>query len=170
MSRQITYPFPNFNGYSVEVLEWVSNLIPHFIMDVITYASWDLSQSMLVKVVTRPFAPIFRHMSFELHVERACCRTDTGRLNYETDRFSYFYSLYNYKIMAINYKHNSFMALSLTLLMKNIPILQCQSISCRFTPWSLAWPGNYRTWYQLCMTTQIIVYLFNFQRWINVKR
>ena len=34
---EITYPFPNFNGFTVEVWEWVSNFIQHFIMDVITY-------------------------------------------------------------------------------------------------------------------------------------
>ena len=33
----ITYPFPNFNGATVEVWEWINNFIPHFIMDVITY-------------------------------------------------------------------------------------------------------------------------------------
>ena len=30
---EITYPFPNFNGATVEVWEWISNLIPHFMMD-----------------------------------------------------------------------------------------------------------------------------------------
>ena len=30
--NEITYPFPNFCG---EVCEWISILIPHFIMDVI---------------------------------------------------------------------------------------------------------------------------------------
>ena len=34
---EITYPFPNFNGCTVEVWEWISNFIPHYIMDVITY-------------------------------------------------------------------------------------------------------------------------------------
>ena len=34
---EITYLFTNFNGYAVEVWEWVSNFIPHFVMDVITY-------------------------------------------------------------------------------------------------------------------------------------
>ena len=34
---EITHPFPNFNGAAVEVWEWLSNFIPHFIMDVITY-------------------------------------------------------------------------------------------------------------------------------------
>ena len=38
---EITYPFPNFNGAAVEFGEWESNLIPHILMDVITYPSWD---------------------------------------------------------------------------------------------------------------------------------
>ena len=46
---KITYPFPNFNGATLEVWEWVSNFIPHFIMGLITYPCWDLSWSMLVK-------------------------------------------------------------------------------------------------------------------------
>ena len=33
---EITDPFPNFNGTIVEVWEWVSNFIPHIIMEVIT--------------------------------------------------------------------------------------------------------------------------------------
>ena len=37
---EITYPFPNFSGATVEVWEWISNFIPHFIMDVITYPCW----------------------------------------------------------------------------------------------------------------------------------
>ena len=41
--EEIIYPFPNFNGYSVEAWEWISNFIPDFIMDVIIYPSWDLS-------------------------------------------------------------------------------------------------------------------------------
>ena len=32
---EIIYPFPNFNGETVEVLEWINNLIPH--MTAITY-------------------------------------------------------------------------------------------------------------------------------------
>ena len=32
---EITYPFLNFNGATVEVWEWISNIIPHFIMDVL---------------------------------------------------------------------------------------------------------------------------------------
>ena len=39
--NQITYLFLNFNGATVEVYEWISNYIPHFMMDVITYPYWD---------------------------------------------------------------------------------------------------------------------------------
>ena len=35
VSDEITYPFPNLNGATVEVWEWISNSTPHFIMDVI---------------------------------------------------------------------------------------------------------------------------------------
>ena len=30
---EITYPFPNFNSYTVEVWERISNSIPHITMD-----------------------------------------------------------------------------------------------------------------------------------------
>ena len=38
---EIVYPFPNFNGRTVKVWEWISNVAPHFIMNVITYPSSD---------------------------------------------------------------------------------------------------------------------------------
>ena len=38
---EITYPFPNVNGGTVEVWEWISNFILHFMMDAITYPCWD---------------------------------------------------------------------------------------------------------------------------------
>ena len=47
----ITYPFPNIIGAAVEVWEWIRN-IPYVIMDVITYACWYLSGTMLVKGAT----------------------------------------------------------------------------------------------------------------------
>ena len=34
---EITYPFINFNGCTVEINEWISNLISHFITGVITF-------------------------------------------------------------------------------------------------------------------------------------
>ena len=36
MRDEITHPFPNFNGATVEVWEWIRNFSPRFIMDVIT--------------------------------------------------------------------------------------------------------------------------------------
>ena len=39
----------HFNGITVEVWEWISNFIPYFMMDVITYPCWDLSKTMSVK-------------------------------------------------------------------------------------------------------------------------
>ena len=30
---EINYPFPDINGTTVEVYEWVSNFAPHFLMD-----------------------------------------------------------------------------------------------------------------------------------------
>ena len=38
---EITYSFPNFNGATVEVWEWINNFIPEFIMYVIIYPCWD---------------------------------------------------------------------------------------------------------------------------------
>ena len=32
---EIAYSFLNFNGGTVKVWDWISNVIPHFIMDVI---------------------------------------------------------------------------------------------------------------------------------------
>ena len=34
---EITYLFQNFSGTTVEVWEWISDFMPHFIMDVVTY-------------------------------------------------------------------------------------------------------------------------------------
>ena len=46
---KINYPFPNFNGGTVEVWELINNFISHFTGHVITYPCWDWSWSMLVK-------------------------------------------------------------------------------------------------------------------------
>ena len=44
MWDEITYPFPNLNGRTVEVSKCISNFIPHFKMDAITYPYWDWSK------------------------------------------------------------------------------------------------------------------------------
>ena len=33
MWDEITYPFPNINGFNIEVWEWINNFIPQFIRD-----------------------------------------------------------------------------------------------------------------------------------------
>ena len=38
---EITHPLPNFNGATFEGWEWISNFIPHYVMDVISYSCWD---------------------------------------------------------------------------------------------------------------------------------
>ena len=38
---EITNPFLNFNGCTVQVSEWISNFTQDFIMDEITYPWWD---------------------------------------------------------------------------------------------------------------------------------
>ena len=39
--NEITDSFPNINGCTVEVWEWMNNFIPHILMDVITYPCRD---------------------------------------------------------------------------------------------------------------------------------
>ena len=40
---EITYPFVNFNGSSVDVWEWIKNFTPHFAGHVIFYTEWDVN-------------------------------------------------------------------------------------------------------------------------------
>ena len=42
MWDKIIWPFPNFNGCTVEVWEWTSNFIPHLTMYAITYPWWSV--------------------------------------------------------------------------------------------------------------------------------
>ena len=49
MYDEIMYPFLNFNGCTVEVLEWISNFILHFTAHVISYPWRDQIQIMLMK-------------------------------------------------------------------------------------------------------------------------
>ena len=41
MWDEITYPFPNFNGATVEVLEWINDFIPYSTKSVIIYPSYE---------------------------------------------------------------------------------------------------------------------------------
>ena len=64
--NEITYPFLNFNGCTVEVKEWISNFIPYFIMDVLTDPCWDESKTMLVKGV--PGVKVWSRRRFQLRM------------------------------------------------------------------------------------------------------
>ena len=46
---EITYPFPNFNGYTIEVWEWISNFIPHFAGHLITYPMLRFNLKLISK-------------------------------------------------------------------------------------------------------------------------
>ena len=46
---EVGYLFPNFNGCTIGIWEWISNFTPHSLMGEITYPAWDLSLTMLVK-------------------------------------------------------------------------------------------------------------------------
>ena len=43
---EITYPFPNVNGTTVEFWVWIRNFIPHFTSHLVTYPCWDQSYSV----------------------------------------------------------------------------------------------------------------------------
>ena len=59
MWDEITYPFPNFDGATIEVWEWISNFIPHFIMDLITYPRLVTRVCCLLKLLL--FGPPYAH-------------------------------------------------------------------------------------------------------------
>ena len=46
MLNEITYPFPNLNSGAIEAWECLSDFIPQFMMEAITYPCWNLSQCM----------------------------------------------------------------------------------------------------------------------------
>ena len=69
---EITYPFINFNCATVVVSEWISNFIPHFIMDVITYPCWDLSQTMLVKGVAVELSVTRQYRTSQIESDPLC--------------------------------------------------------------------------------------------------
>ena len=41
--HEISYPFPNFMGCTVEIRKFISKFIPHFITEVTSYPTWDSS-------------------------------------------------------------------------------------------------------------------------------
>ena len=49
MRDEIIYPFPNFNGATIDVLGWIRIFHQHLIRHVIIYACLDKSWSILVR-------------------------------------------------------------------------------------------------------------------------
>ena len=41
VSGEIAYPFPIIDSFTLEVLEWISEFVLYFIMDVIICLYWD---------------------------------------------------------------------------------------------------------------------------------
>ena len=70
---EITYPFPNFTSCTVEVWEWMSNFMPHFKVDVITYPCWDLTN--IHSISSSPHPPLMTHFPCcqFLHPSLAAC-------------------------------------------------------------------------------------------------
>ena len=71
MWDEIIYPFPNFNGYTIEVWERISHFIAHIIMHVITYPCWikKISLWMNTRLLTRNAAMKYRWAKL-LHAHR----------------------------------------------------------------------------------------------------
>ena len=53
VSEEITYPFTNFNVYTIEVAKGIRNFIPYFAMNVIDYPCYEQNYSMFVEGVLR---------------------------------------------------------------------------------------------------------------------
>ena len=87
MWNGINYPLPNFNGATVEVWEWMTNFIPHFIMDVINYPCWDQSEVMLVKRAFANVVNILLYIYIYIH----------GSIQYLHQ------DCYNYRLILISY-------------------------------------------------------------------
>ena len=48
---EITCPFPNFNGATVEVLKWIRNFIPHFTGHGITLYVFSIEKKTIAKAL-----------------------------------------------------------------------------------------------------------------------
>ena len=74
---EITYPFLNFNGVTIEVLEWTINFIPHFIM-VWSYIHAEITKQTLQK----------SRNVFYIWTILCCNKTDTHGNNKRTNDHS----------------------------------------------------------------------------------
>ena len=57
---EITYPFPNFKGATIEVWEWISNFFTHFMMAMITNPFEIKVKPYMLNILTRTWqSPVF---------------------------------------------------------------------------------------------------------------
>ena len=104
---EITYPFPNFNGCTVEVWEWISNFIPHFYEYVITYPCSmlvteatavypmnDVHYSWFIVVWNRSILPITCNHQ-EITSPTAWCKTAITPVRYQ----------WSYCFLALSHRH-----------------------------------------------------------------
>ena len=75
MLDEITYPFPNFNGCTVELWKWISNFTPHFTWHVITYP-W---LKMISVNLTRSIYVVAVQIRFETWISTCECPHKNGQ-------------------------------------------------------------------------------------------
>ena len=104
MWAEITHPFPNFTGATVE-----GNLIPYLSGHVITYPYWDQSYTMLVKGAPDELIihtiTIAIHQPHFWHITLAWARSQIRKMEIYSWRYSqlYFVNIYT----CLNTIHNS---------------------------------------------------------------
>ena len=81
MWNEFNYPFPNFDGCTTEVWEWIRNRIPHFIGHVIIHAMLGLKLNHISKSGPNRYATSFSTIFRTMNVNRTC----TTVVGYEMD-------------------------------------------------------------------------------------
>ena len=72
----ITYLFPNFNGSTVEIWEWISNCTAHIIMDMITNGRYVLYQFRFtcfhIGCISHAYTPVYDLYILRLQNTNVC--------------------------------------------------------------------------------------------------
>ena len=76
--NEVPYSFPNLNGAAVQAWKWMSNFIPHFTWQAITYPCWwYIKKLSLLFCGTKPIFPQYKKAcyteSFEDFTVLICC-------------------------------------------------------------------------------------------------
>ena len=72
---EITYPFLNFNGATVEIHQWISNFIPHFSGHAIASPCWLLKLNHVCKKGSHKYLSSTSQNVTRLYIQncQACC-------------------------------------------------------------------------------------------------